>query len=204
MGVTRRDFMKIAATSAAGAVVFAGCSIPEREFQIQSPVRIPEDVLAGGDAWYASVCRQCLAGCGIIVRVMEGRAKKIEGNPDHPLNRGKLCARGLAGVQLLYHPDRVARPLIRTGERGRAEFRSVSWDEALRELTQRLQNLVGQQAGNTVVIITGPLTGYRAEIVRRFARALGADHLQLATPTRRWCGPPNGGPSARISWWISP
>ncbi|MER3399033.1 MAG: 4Fe-4S ferredoxin [Chloroflexota bacterium] len=182
MGVTRRDFMKIAATSAAGAVVFAGCSIPEREFQIQSPVRIPEDVLAGGDAWYASVCRQCLAGCGIIVRVMEGRAKKIEGNPDHPLNRGKLCARGLAGVQLLYHPDRVARPLIRTGERGRAEFRSVSWDEALRELTQRLQNLVGQQAGNTVVIITGPLTGYRAEIVRRFARALGADHLQLATP----------------------
>jgi anaerobic selenocysteine-containing dehydrogenase len=72
------------------------------------------------------------------VRVSEGRAKKVEGNPLHPVNRGKLCARGQAILQELYHPDRVAQPLKRTGVRGSGEFQRISWTEGLALLTGRL------------------------------------------------------------------
>jgi len=79
------------------------------------------------------VCGQCPAGCGIVVAISEGRAKKIEGNPLHPVNRGKLCARGQAALQALYHPERLSRPMKLSGGT-RAVLRSytpVSWEEAL-------------------------------------------------------------------------
>src|SRR5262245_21791480 len=97
-GLTRRQFLQpMAATSAAGAVVFTGCQplhpIPDKEFRQESRVRLAEDVASAYENWYATGCTGCGAGCGLIVRIIEGRAKKIEGNPDHPLNRGKTCAR---------------------------------------------------------------------------------------------------------------
>src|SRR3990172_777507 len=86
MGLSRRQFLKGTAASAMGAVAFTGCA-SRREFVAQSPVNAPEDLVAGRDNWYATACSLCGAGCGIIVRVMEGRAKKIEGNPDFPINQ---------------------------------------------------------------------------------------------------------------------
>jgi anaerobic selenocysteine-containing dehydrogenase len=97
--LTRREFLKIAAaaTAATGLVPTA------RSLVIEPFINPPEEVLPGQATWYASTCRQCPAGCGIVVRTINGRAKKIEGNPVHPLNRGKLCARGQAGLQVLYN-----------------------------------------------------------------------------------------------------
>jgi anaerobic selenocysteine-containing dehydrogenase len=118
--VTRRDFLKIGALGAAGGIL-AGCAQPRRWVILEPFVRPPEEQLAGVATWYASTCRQCPAGCGIIVRLMNGRALKIEGNPEHPLNRGKLCARGQAGLQLLYNPDRSAGPL-KQSQRGSRQF----------------------------------------------------------------------------------
>ena len=112
MPFNRRQFLKLAGISSLGAVVFKACGFAEKEILVQSPVQLPEDLVTGTDTWYASTCRQCPAGCGNIVRVMEGRAKKIEGNPNHPTSRGKLCVRGQAGLQGLYHP---------TGSRGRCD-----------------------------------------------------------------------------------
>src|SRR5438477_11929542 len=108
MDVRRREFLKVAAVSSAGAVAFAGCYIPEQDTKVESPTHIPED-WAGDrrDANYATSCAGCSAGCGLVVRIFEGRAKKVEGNPDHPLNIGRSCAVGQAGVQVLYHPDRI-------------------------------------------------------------------------------------------------
>jgi molybdopterin-containing oxidoreductase family iron-sulfur binding subunit len=85
----------------AGAAVATGVGAAARKVIIEPFVRPPEDVLAGEPTWYASTCRQCASGCGIVVSVINGRAKKIEGNSLHPLNHGKLCARGQAGVQVL-------------------------------------------------------------------------------------------------------
>ena len=72
--------------TAATAVLFQACGVPEDELFIESPVEMPEDMVTGLDNWYATLCRQCPTSEGIVVRVMEGRAKKIEGNIDHPIN----------------------------------------------------------------------------------------------------------------------
>src|SRR5512135_772813 len=101
----RRTFLQLTGLSAAGALA-AGCS-PGNEKIIPYLVPPDEGVTPGLATYYASTCRSCPAGCGILVRVSEGRAKKIEGNPLHPVNKGKLCARGQAILQELYHPDRI-------------------------------------------------------------------------------------------------
>ena len=180
MELTRRDFIKITGASTAGAVLFNGCAAPEKEMTIESPARLPEDTVTSFENWYASVCRQCDAGCGIIVRVVEGRAKKIEGNPDHPINRGKLCARGETAQQVLYHPDRIRTPLRRSGPRGSGQYHVITWDDALNELISRLKDQQTQNHTDTVVLATEPLRGLRATIASRFAKAYGASHLAYA------------------------
>jgi len=78
--------------------------------------------------------------------VQMGLAKKLEGNPSHPVNLGKLCARGQAGLQVLYHPDRLRNPLKRSGARGSGQFQEVTWDAALAELLAQLSTLHSSDA----------------------------------------------------------
>src|SRR5712692_8733395 len=128
--ITRRDFVKLGAIATA-SVVLAGCQSPRRSVTLEPYVSPPEEQLTGQATWYASTCRQCPAGCGIVVRIMNGRALKIEGNPEHPINQGKLCPRGQAGLQILYNPDRLGGPMHQP-ERGSAQYQPLTWDEALR------------------------------------------------------------------------
>jgi len=172
MRIGRRTFLQIGAASLAGAVL-AGCKNPRRWVHLEPYVRPPEEQLAGVATWYASTCRQCPAGCGIVVRIMNGRALKIEGNPEHPLNRGKLCARGQAGLQLLYNPDRLSGPVQQEqveGQRGSRRFTPLSWDAALNALYSKLQ-----AAGSRFAIWAGSTTsGHLADLLQRFAEAAGA------------------------------
>src|SRR5207245_4536703 len=131
----------VGVSTAAGAVVFTGCQPPPHELMSQSRVRLAEDILTSLQSYYATTCRQCAAGCGVIVRVIEGRSKKVEGNPDHPLNLGKVCARGQAAVQEQYHPDRIRTPLVRSGARFTGDLTPISWDEALDRLLSRMRDL---------------------------------------------------------------
>src|SRR5687767_10387930 len=79
---------------------------------------------------FKAVCRMCHGGCGTIVKRSGGRIVSVVGDPDHPINRGKLCSKaGQPSIDLLYHPDRLDYPLIRTGERGAGQWRKASWDE---------------------------------------------------------------------------
>src|SRR5688572_3738923 len=130
----RRIFIKTSAAAGATATL-ASCGNPETQL-----IRfIPEEPLFPGVAtWKPSICTLCSAGCGLDVRVMEGEAevvrngekgtlrmglaKKLEGNPKHPISHGRLCARGQAGIQVTYHPDRIRQPLRRSGDRGRGPF----------------------------------------------------------------------------------
>jgi anaerobic selenocysteine-containing dehydrogenase/Fe-S-cluster-containing dehydrogenase component len=111
MCMDRRTFLKI---SGMGSVAFvAGCSDnPQRN--LFSLVHAPEDMVTGNATWYATTCRECPAGCGVLAKNREGRVVKLEGNPLHPVNKGKLCARGQAAVQGLYNPDRIRQPLLKT------------------------------------------------------------------------------------------
>jgi anaerobic selenocysteine-containing dehydrogenase len=182
----RRDFIKISALSGVMATL-GGCRSAEKQL-----IRfVPEEELVPGIAtWKPSVCTLCSAGCGLQVRVMQGEAevvrrgqqglikmglaKKLEGNPQHPVNRGKLCARGQAGVQVLYHPDRITHPIKRTGARGSGEFQEVSWDDALKELTAHLTALQTSNATNSLAFLARPQHGQRHELIERFLKAYGA------------------------------
>jgi anaerobic selenocysteine-containing dehydrogenase len=142
--ISRRNFLKIG-TFGVAAGILAGCQNPRRWINLEPYVRPPEEQLAGVANWYASTCRQCPAGCGIIVRIMNGRALKIEGNPEHPLNRGKLCPRGQSGLQLLYNPDRLPSPVTQAA-RGSREFKPVTWEEGINTLFSKLQAAGGKMA----------------------------------------------------------
>jgi molybdopterin-containing oxidoreductase family iron-sulfur binding subunit len=127
----RRTFLKLAGM---GSVAFAaGCdSHPERK--LYTLVHAPEEMVTGEATWYATTCRECPAGCGVLVKNREGRAIKLEGNPLHPVNRGRLCVRGHAALQGLYNPDRIKKPLIRIKE----GWQEISYGQAFSAIRQRI------------------------------------------------------------------
>jgi anaerobic selenocysteine-containing dehydrogenase len=176
MKLTRRNFLAWASLSAIGAVACEGFGIRRGELDYQSPARLPEDLVTGTDNWYATLCRNCPSHEGIIVRVMEGRAKKVQGNPLYPTNLGKQSARCEAGLQALYHPERLAGPMRRTGARGSGQFEFIDWPTALASLSQELQ---GRGAG--MLLVTEPLRGHLGMVAGRFARAMGGRHLGFET-----------------------
>ncbi len=98
---------------------------------------------AGGERVHkvATICEMCFWRCGVLASVADGKVVRLEGNPDHPLNRGRLCARGNAGTQLLYDPDRLKHPMLRTGKRGEGRFERVSWDAAFDFLAEKLEKI---------------------------------------------------------------
>ncbi len=173
--VGRRTFLKVLG-SAGPAAAAAACSPvpPERIIPFVVP---PDDVIPGVATWYASVCGECPAGCGIRVRTREGRAVKVEGNPEHPVNRGGLCVRGQASLQGLYNPDRITGPhrrRVTDAEAGRSVLDPVAWEEAQQDLVGRLQTLYEAGRGDRVALITPPLTGTLGELASRWSAALGA------------------------------
>lgn len=168
----RREFLKVSALSAAGTAVLAGCATPQR--RIESRVVRPEANPVDEEVWYNTACAGCTSGCGIMVRVIDGRAKKIEGNPDHPVSRGKLCARGQMGLQFLYHPDRVKDPLRRAGEKGSNDaLQRTDWDGAIAEVARRLNEAAARGDG-AVLVFTGQTNGHTGLLLDRFARAVRA------------------------------
>ena len=185
----RRTFLKLSTIGSATTALSACDKLGKLRDQM---IRfIPEEQLIPGVAtWKTGLCRQCCSGCGLQVRVMEGEAevtrngqrglmrmglaKKLEGNPEHPVNRGKLCARGHAGLQVTYNPDRIRFPLKRTGPRGSGQYKQVDWEEAIKELSARLASLSSQGKAGSVAFITRPLRDQRGVLVQRFLAAYGA------------------------------
>ena len=146
-GVKRREFLKVLGVSTA-ATTMLGCASEKVEKLIPYLVS-PDETVPGVSTYYATTCRECSAGCGVIAETRDGRTIKLEGNPDHPVNRGALCARGQAALQGLYNPDRYRGPMAR--KNGKLE--SVSWDEALQIFAQKLGETRSRGgAGNAVFI----------------------------------------------------
>src|SRR5881392_3203132 len=124
--MNRRDFFRVVAASGATAAV-TGC---QRTAENILPLVVPnEQLVPGVAAWFATVCRECPAGCGVIAKNREGRVVKLEGNPDHPVSQ--------AALQGLYHPDRFAGPLRRDG----ATLTPASWDAAQKVVADKIAAL---------------------------------------------------------------
>jgi molybdopterin-containing oxidoreductase family iron-sulfur binding subunit len=161
--IDRRNFLKLVGVSA-GATAAAGCS--DHVEKLIPYVVQPEEITPGIPVIYASTCQECPSGCGLHVRTREGRPVKLEGNPEHPINRGALCARGQASIERTYHPDRYQSPMQRGAD---GTLTPITWEEATAQLAARLR-----AAGGKAQILggaTGPTLG---ALVEQFAQAVGA------------------------------
>jgi anaerobic selenocysteine-containing dehydrogenase len=182
----RRNFIKLTAVTG-GAVTLASCGNPEHEL-----IRfVPDEDLTPGLAEIKNgVCPQCSAGCGTTIRVMQGDvdtvrggqagvvtmslAKKLEGNPTHPVNQGTLCPRGQAAIQIAYHPDRIKEPLKRRGAKGSGDFQPITWDAAIAELVGQLDTLTAAKAQSALACWTGPGSNARRDLTALFLARFGA------------------------------
>jgi anaerobic selenocysteine-containing dehydrogenase/Fe-S-cluster-containing dehydrogenase component len=168
-GISRRKFLKVLGAGSATAAV-AGCAKDHKQ-NVFPYVKGELDQIPGVAVWYRSSCRECSAGCGIQVRTREGRAVKVEGNPDHPVNNGGLCALGQASLQALYDPDRVRQPLIRDGGTATAPiFKPISWEEAYAKVAAALKSTAGKK-----VIISGEERGALDELLAEFSKSFSAE-----------------------------
>ncbi|TMQ17007.1 MAG: 4Fe-4S dicluster domain-containing protein [Candidatus Rokuibacteriota bacterium] len=162
--MNRRDFFKIVATTGATAAA-AGCQQATEQIL---PLVVPnEQLVPGVAALFATVCRECPAGCGVLARNREGRVVKLEGNPDHPVSQGALCARGHAALQGLYHPDRFASPQRREGD----VLKPVGWDDALKTFAEKLGGVKGK--GKALAVVTQLESGSLGSLLDRWTQALG-------------------------------
>ncbi len=126
-----------------------------------------------------SVCRSCHGGCGTLLHVRDGVLVKVEGDPQSPLNHGRLCPIGTVTVDIVNHPDRLQYPRRRAGPRGAGQWTRISWDEALDEIAERLLAIRKEFGPEAIALGTG--TGrHHIRWVSRFGHALG---------TPNWCEP---------------
>jgi molybdopterin-containing oxidoreductase family iron-sulfur binding subunit len=169
--IDRRRFLKVLGVSGAGAAAVSACGIGPEPTERLIPYLIqPEDQIPGIATYYATTCRECAAGCGVQVRVREGRAVKLEGNPESPINRGRLCARGQAAIQGLYNPDRVIGPQVRNAN---ATFEAIDWDGAI----QRLGAKVREARGKSIVFVTGAEASSFGDLVDEWLKQVGGRRL---------------------------
>ena len=185
----RRDFLKTGGIAGTAGLILDGCGKPQQLI----PLLVAEDrFIPGEESWVPTLCQQCAAGCGITVRVMQGesirtiggqqkrvkavQAKKIEGNPEHPISMGGTCARGQAGVQVLYHPDRIQTPLKPSGQRGSGQYQSTTWKEAQQLLVTQLQQ--HQATPQSIAILAGRRNrGTMGTVIERFAAGIGTPNV---------------------------
>ncbi len=140
---------------------------------------VPED---GEVTYKPSVCTLCPGGCGINVRLVNGRPVKIKGLKDHPVNKGSLCPMGISGLQYLYGPSRVTSPLKREGKRGEGKWKKVSWEEALAAVTGKLAELRANGRPQSLACITGSDQGTIPNLIGRFLTAYGSpNYIRAAT-----------------------
>ncbi len=177
--VNRRSFLKMLGWGGAGTAL-AGCDLPttvtleEGKEEVVSYLLPEEYVIPGIGVWYASTCTQCDAGCGLHGRVREGRALKLEGNPDSPLNNGKSCMMGQSGVQTHYNPDRVTSPMMRKGN----SLQAVSWDEAMAELGKQVSSV----SGDRFAFVSGSLSGHQSVLTSELLSKVGSkNHFAYET-----------------------
>lgn len=167
--ISRRDFLRIAGTGAAATAVLTGCGPASRYVVRQPYTQMPEYTYNGQSTFYATTCRECSAGCGIIVRTMQGRALKIEGNADHPVNQGKTCSRGQAALQGLYNPDRVQGPMQQS-KRGSGQLTEMDWEAAVSVVAAALRDTPpGEMA-----FLLGLAPDHLFDLTSELTQALGA------------------------------
>lgn len=160
----RRDFLKTLGWGGT-AVALSGCGNTsiENGAELVTSYSEPADyVVPSIGIYFNSTCAQCDAACNIMGRVREGRVLKLEGNAASPINHGKTCGLGQAGVQAHYNPDRVRQPLLKG--------QPITWDQALAAIAEKLNGAKGEE----VAFLTGGVSGHVRALLDNYLDALGS------------------------------
>lgn len=144
-GMSRRKFLAV--LSASAAIATTACTDYRDKGEIIPYNKRPEEILPGVANYYASTCTACSLACGILIKTREGRPIKIDGNPDHPVNKGKICAKGQASILSLYDPERLKEPKFGN--------QNITWEEADSKIITALNNAV--QNGKQIAFFTEKL-----------------------------------------------
>ncbi len=167
--ISRRDFLKLATAGAATTAVLTGCGPASRYITREPYTKMPEYTYNGLSTYYATTCRECAAGCGLIVRTMQGRAIKVEGNAANPINLGKTCARGQATLQGLYNPDRVEFP-VKQGRSSALVNTPMNWEDAFQVVADALNNTNISE----IAFLMGTASDHLFDMVSDLTNAVGA------------------------------
>jgi anaerobic selenocysteine-containing dehydrogenase len=167
--LSRRDFLKLGGATAGAA---AGLAALKNFYAARASGGIKT---AAEERVVASTCHLCSAGCGILVRVADGKVVKLEGNPMHPVNQGALCPKGQAAPELLYNPDRLTSPLKR--DRATGQWTPIQWAEAIQLTADKLNAL--REAGHPerAVLMHGDTRGQMRSFLTRFIQAVGSPNV---------------------------
>jgi Fe-S-cluster-containing dehydrogenase component len=168
----RRDFFKIMGI-ASGAALTA-CKVNNADEKLL-PYLVPpeEDIIPGVPRYARSTCMECPALCGLNIKIRENKPVKLEGNPDHPINKGSLCMRGQASLARLYHPDRIKQPLLKGSD---GKFKPVSWEEASRTLETAMED--ADQKGLRKVYLSSRTTGTLSKLIDEFCKEKNIERLK--------------------------
>lgn len=131
----------------------------------------------GEISYEATACKLCPGGCGLTIRKIGNRAVKVEGADGHPISDGGVCLLGLSALQLLYGPTRVSAPMKRVGNRGTGQWKKITWDQAITEVSEQLKNLRDKGDAHTVAGLVDTDQGTTAKLVERFLTALGTPNF---------------------------
>lgn len=172
MEISRRDFLKLLG-GISGTVALGG-------FGLNQMIAVPEELIEqakngpGIETWKSTICGQCPGGCGIQVRLIDGIPVYIKGNPVYPVNQGGMCPSGHSALELLFNPDRVKAPLKQAGLPGSGTREAISWDEALKMIAGKLEDLRNEGKSHQVAFLGYNERGLMKEHISRFMQAYGS------------------------------
>jgi len=175
--INRRGFLKLAGVSGIAATAgMTGLPSPLKANAKKEAIKGARFLKYDRGVHSASFCEMCFWNCGVDVYTRDGIIHKLEGNKLNPNNRGHICAKGNAGIQSTYDPDRIQSPLIRTGKRGEGKFKKVSWEEAYSYVFDKLDPLVKKYGPETLATF---MHGTGEQYVHMFSAALGTPNITV-------------------------
>ncbi|RMH69595.1 MAG: nitrate reductase [Gemmatimonadetes bacterium] len=176
--LSRRRFLKISSAA-------LGWSVAGGTLGKISPRASAANATNGGIETIPTYCDMCFWKCGAIAYKRNGKLWKIEGNPEDPLSRGRLCPRGTGGIGAHYDPDRLRAPLMRKGERGNEQWVQVTWDEALNFIADKMQQIKAEYGPEAVALFSHGIGG---TFFKHTIKAYGSPNI--AAPSFAQCRGP--------------
>ena len=175
MSVSRRRFLTISAGTFGAAAATAA-------WQGWTPMALAAGAATGTVTTTPTFCEMCFWRCGGIAHVRDGKLWKFEGNPLDPQSHGRLCPRGTGAVGAHYDPDRLRQPLIRVGERGKEQWKTATWDEALGLIATRLGKIKTEHGAESIALFTH---GLGQRFIQHVLQSYGV--INVAGPSYAQC-----------------